>query len=481
MSRVRRLLQGAGITTCALVGLAPVAGHAEQRALLVGVGQYVTPGIDLPGIDLDLERMRETLQRMGFEDRQIRTLTNSEATSAKVIAAFEGWLKQGVQPNDRVVFYFSGHGSNVPDMDGDETDKVDEVLVTHDMRRARVNGKASLTGVVSDDKLATLISSNPSRNIWVIVDSCHSGTVTRSFKMKTRSLGADEVYKKSFTYDGMPAEGSSAFSRDVPRAAQSNFVSLTAAADGEQAIGTMRGGLFTIGLTEAITRLAAAQKEITVNALRDEAATYIKAKVDKEQVHTPQISGNASLAEGKLQIVPIAAPATAAAASPTLSGPNYRRLSELVAAQTRRLSVASPRSRYAVDEAVTLTVDLPAPGFLNVVSVDAADNATVLFPNRHQESNAVTAGKFTLPTTQMGFELLASEPVGPTQVMAFYSSDPINFFQEALDERDQTGKVTVDFPAVSHTATRAIRVAPRRKETAAGQLALEVVAAPAKP
>lgn len=475
MSRVNPPL--VGIATLALMGLLPTTGRAEQRALLVGVGQYVTPGIDLPGIDLDLERMRETLQRMGFEDRQIRTLTDSEATSAKVVASFESWLRQGVQPNDRVVFYFSGHGSNIPDVDGDETDKVDEVLVTHDMRRARVNGRVSLTGVVTDDKLATLISANPSRNIWIIVDSCHSGTVTRSFKLKSRSLGTDEVYKKSFTYDGMPEEGSSAFARDVPRAAQSNFVSLTAAADGEQAIGTTRGGVFTIGLTEAITRLVAQRKAITVNELRDEAAAYIKAKVDKDQVHTPQISGNASLAEGKLQIVPAMAAASAAAGP----GPNHRRLTELVAAQPRRLTLTSTRSRYAVDEAVSLTVELPGPGFLNVVSVDAQDTATVLFPNRHQEANAVAAGKFTLPTAQMGFELLASEPLGPTQVMAFFSSDPVNFFQEALDERDQSGKVTADFPALSHSATRAIRVAPRRRETAAGQLLLEIVAAPAKP
>ncbi|MEO8315853.1 MAG: caspase family protein [Pseudomonadota bacterium] len=462
----------------ALLGILPAVALAEQRALLVGVGHYATPGIDLPGIDLDLERMRETLQRMGFKDSQIRTLTDNDATSTKVIASFEGWLRQGVQPNDRVVFYFSGHGSNIPDEDGDESDHVDEVLVTHDMKRARVNGKASLTGVISDDKMATMISGNPSRNIFIVVDSCHSGTVTRSFRLKSRSLGTDEVYKKSFTYDGMPEEGTSAFSRDVSKAAQSNFVSLTAAGDGEQAIGTSKGGVFTIGLTEAITRLAGQHKEITVSELRDEAAKYIKAKVDKDLVHTPQINGNTSLAEGKLQIVPVPSAAAALAALP---GPNYRRLSDLVAAQSRKLNVTSARNRYAVDEAVTFTVDVPGNGFLNMVSVDADDNATVVFPNRHQESNAVTAGKFTLPTTQMGFELLAAEPLGATQVMAFFSSDPINFFQEALDERDQNGKVTVDFPSLSHTATRAIRVAPRRKETAAGQLALEIVAAPAKP
>jgi metacaspase-1 len=148
--------------------------EAEQRALLVGVGQYVTPGIDLPAIDLDIERMHDTLIRMGFEERQIKTLVDADATSKNVIANFDSWLKPGVKADDRVVFYFTGHGSQIPDLDGDESDGVDEVLVTHDMVRARVKGHASLINVITDDKLGAMIAAIPSQNVWIIVDSCHS-------------------------------------------------------------------------------------------------------------------------------------------------------------------------------------------------------------------------------------------------------------------------------------------------------------------
>ena len=75
--------------------------HAEQRALIVGVGRYVTPGIDLPGIDLDVDRMHETLNRLGFTDAQIHTLANEDATATRVIAEMDTWLRQGVQPNVR--------------------------------------------------------------------------------------------------------------------------------------------------------------------------------------------------------------------------------------------------------------------------------------------------------------------------------------------------------------------------------------------
>ena len=455
-------------TLAALAMAAPLS--AEQRALLVGVGQYETPGIDLPGIDLDLERMHDTLVRMGFTDAQIHTLRDGEATSTHVIESFETWLKQGVQPQDRVVFYFSGHGSNIPDTNGDEDDGVDEVLVTHDMKRARINGRPSLTGVVVDDKLGQLIAALPSRNVWIIVDSCHSGTITRSFNLKNRSLARDAVYKKSFNYPGMPTPAPRVTTRSIRRAGgpvsnADNYVSLTAAGDGEEAIGTSKGGVFTIGLTEAFTRLATQGKAVTVSALKDEAAAYIRSKVDQQLVHTPQLTGSPRLATGALQLV----------STTPAEGPNRMRLAELIAAQGGALKVTASAPRYAVDQPVSLTVEVPAAGHLNVVTVDADDAATVIFPNRHQTDNAVKPGTLRIPAEDMDFELLASEPLGRTLVVAFLTSAPLNFYNETLDERDAQGRISVDFPTLSHTATRAIRVAPRQARAYAGQVEFEVV------
>ena len=77
------------------------------------------------------------------------------------------------------------------------------------------------------------------------------------------------------------------------------------------------------------------------------------------------------------------------------------------------------------------------------------------------------------------FDLLAAEPTGPTLVVAFLSPDPINFYQDTVDDRDPAGHITADFPSLSHTATRAIRVAPRNKDIYAAQLELQIVAASA--
>jgi hypothetical protein len=438
---------------------------AEQRALLVGVGNYQHPGINyLPAIDLDLERMRETLIIMGFEDHHIKSLLDQQATAANVIGEFKTWLTEGVGPNDRVVFYYSGHGSNIPDFDGDEDDGADEVLVTHDARPARRNGKPTLDGVVDDDTIGNMLGKIKSNNIWVIVDACHSGTVTRDIVMINRSLGSDPIYTKSFTYPGMP-EGETAFSRSFAKDAGDNFVSLSAAGDREAAIGTSQGGVFTIGLTEAIRRHAQSGKPVNIYDLRDAAGEYIREHVDESRVHNPQVTGSERLANGALTIIPLT----------DGNGPNRRRVVEYVTTQNRPFQLGASNSTYTLDEPVELIMTIPVDGYLNVVTVDSMDNATVLFPNRYHSDHRVEAGEFAIPTDRMTFELPASEPVGPTLVAAFVTTKPVNFYESSVDERTAAGLLDVDFSTMSHTATRAIRVAAREDAVYAAMLELDVV------
>ena len=465
---MQRRIAGVLVVGLALFMSAPQV-RAESRALLVGVGHYQYPGIDLPAIDLDLERMRETLNRLGFENRQIHTLLDEQATSAAVVHEFSTWLRDGVMAGDRVVFYFSGHGSNVPDQNGDEADRADEVLVTHDMYRRTVAGRASLGGVVTDDQMGALIAKLPSRNVLVIVDACHSGTVTRSFTMDNRSLAREPVFVKSFVYPGMPEGAQSAFTRDLSRSPETNFMSLTAAGDGEKAIGTMSGGVFTTGFTQAIADSVAAHSPVTLSQLRDLTAEYIRKKVDAKEVHHPQLTGNSTLAAQPFDFGGQAAALR----------PNRERLLALAAAQTSRFSIQASRVMYALDEPVLLELKLPAAGFLNIVSVDADDRATVLFPNKLHGDNAVPAGRFTFPTRDMKFDVLAAEPLGPNLVVAFLSSNRIDFFQETIEDRDDKGEVRVTFPSLSHTATRAIRTASRRNAIWVGQAEVQIIRPPA--
>jgi len=470
--RQRLLLIAFIVLWCGL----PLPGLAEQRALLVGVGKLDIPGNELPGIDLDLDAMHEMLNLMGFADRQIHTLRDEASTSTSVLAEFDGWLKQGVQPDDRVVFYFSGRGSYIPDERGDAGGNARQVLVTHDVNLTRVKAGASLAGVLADFRIAELLAAIPSRKVLFIVDSGHAVTATHSFSLNNHSLGAT-VYSKSYNYPGMPSPPPNTTTRGLvvsPKRkeaqgdSQVNFIEITAAADNQEAIGTVDGGVFTLGLTNATKQLISEGKSPTPRQLRDASDTYIRSKVDKAQLYTPQITGNEALADTPIKLISLNAS----------NGPNRKHLLDLVSQQPQHLDLMASKTQFAVNEPVKLTLKLPADGYLNVVSVDSKDNATVLFPNGIQQTNNVSAGSFTFPTAQMAFDLLASEPLGPNLVVAFLTSDPINFYQDTVEDRDAAGHIKLDFVSLSHNATRAIRVAPRKSEIYAGQLDVQIVAAP---
>ena len=62
-----------------------------------------------------------------------------------------------------------------------------------------------------------------------------------------------------------------------------------------------------------------------------------------------------------------------------------------------------------------------------------------------------------------------------TLVAAFVTQDPIDFYEQTLDERDVNGNVNVEFTTLSHVATRAIRVAERKEEMHAAYIDLMVI------
>ncbi|MBT8079705.1 MAG: caspase family protein [Gammaproteobacteria bacterium] len=452
-------------TFAALCGLYATPVSAEQRALLVGVGKYRVPGHDLPAIDLDLDRMQHVLNLMGFEDSQIRRLLDEQATSRNVTREMKRWLVDGVEEDDRVVFYYSGHGSFNADASGDEADMVDEVLVTHDVSFSNRNGQRTLNGVVDDDTLSALIAAIPSKNVWVIIDACHSGTATRNFTMDNQRLGTGQLVEKSFVYAGMPSPKSKAYTRSIGANAGNNFVSLAAAGDQEQAIGTLDGGIFTMGLWKAIDEAARTGSSLTVHDLREFTAEFIRASVDPGRVHTPQVEGNPALASGSLDIIPLR----------DGNGPNRKKLVQIVADTDRGFEFKSNAGVYQLGTPLKLDMTIPIDGYLNVVTVDSKDDAIVLFPNSYHADNKVTKGRFAIPTDKMTFELPASEPLGPTLLVGFVTRERINFYEQNLDQRDADGTINVDFSKVSATATRAFKVAPKDDGKYASHIEVSVV------
>src|ERR1700737_1939753 len=84
-----------------------------NRALLVGINNYPDPQNALRGCVNDITDMAAFLLKpMGFAKADIRLLVDDRAT-AQSIHYHIGWLVNGVDPGDRVVFHYSGHGAQM--------------------------------------------------------------------------------------------------------------------------------------------------------------------------------------------------------------------------------------------------------------------------------------------------------------------------------------------------------------------------------
>ena len=129
------------------------ASGGVKRALLIGINRYkAVPG--LQGSVNDVETMREILiSRWGFQPRNITLLMDENATRAAMLAALNT-LVQVAGPADTVYFHYSGHGSQVQDLNGDEPDGLDETIVSQDGRSGDVRD-------IVDDELDAIFSRNP--------------------------------------------------------------------------------------------------------------------------------------------------------------------------------------------------------------------------------------------------------------------------------------------------------------------------------
>lgn len=149
------------------------------KALVIGVDDYpfLDPDRVLRGAVADARAIADLL-RQKRPDLDLTLLVDGQATRDAVLA---GWdtLIASTQSGDEVLFYWSGHGSQVRDLGGDEVeaDGWDETLVPHDSGRG-----AHPNRDVIDDEIFTRLQalSTITDRITIILDACHSGTAVRT-------------------------------------------------------------------------------------------------------------------------------------------------------------------------------------------------------------------------------------------------------------------------------------------------------------
>jgi hypothetical protein len=398
---------------------------AADRALLVGVGDYPAKENRLPGIDKDLDLFKGSLLAIGFKPETIRVLRDSEATYGAIRQGVQGWLTQGVGPTDRVVFFFSGHGSIVPD-----NQKSVGALIPYDIQVANRNILRALRG----SELGELLSHNASTHILVVVDACHSGGLT------DKGFNAD-VVPKFFSYPGMPTNDEPnlevLFSKEVKATAK--HVVLAACLRTEKAGATPNGSVLTLAVQQRVTELAQKCQRVTVRSI------YIPELGKPGPLQHPKYSGDPSLYDynwntNNCRPTTRQADAQAQPAAPTpasIVSDDAAIVDQIYEASEHGLPVRISKDVFRAGESMAITVDVPADGYLNIVSVGDHEPASILFPNRSAPDNRVPAGRVTIPGA-LAFDIPSSLPKDVNSqnnaVLVLYSPDKHNFYDEGLGD-----------------------------------------------
>lgn len=216
---VRRIRQIAAVPIAAIACLAlaaaayaaePGAPAKRQRhALLVGCTQYYYhPEHALDGPANDVVLMKKILDDR-FEFNSIRILSEGpeavgKPTRANIASEFQR-LEQVASSGDQLLILLAGHGSQQPDQDRDpsidpEPDGLDETFLPCDVKGWEEQNN-TVTNAIIDDELGRWTRAIAAKGalVWIIFDSCHSGTALRGdspFKLRRldpSSLGAPEA------------------------------------------------------------------------------------------------------------------------------------------------------------------------------------------------------------------------------------------------------------------------------------------------
>lgn len=435
----------------------PFQVHAENRALLVGVGKYQAPGNNLPGIDLDINLMKQMAGHLGFKSSQIKVLRDSEATLAGIEQAIRSWLVSGVGADDRVLFYFSGHGSFIPDQNNDESDKADEVLLPTDMRIA---GR-TLENTLVDDNFGKLLRAIPSKNVFVFIDACHSGT-------STKSLDSDwEEKPKFFKYPGMPNVEKGSFAVRESSGSD-NFAALSACQDNETAIATSKGSLFTRGILNAIEKAAESGRSATLKELKSHATVFIRNNVkNPKNAHRPEASGNPAMMTKNIFIP------GSNSAPPREPNGVWAKIEKIADHADYSVPLQPNKNRFKVGDPLVITCKIERNGYLIIVNVSPGDQrATVLYPNKYHPDNGVSAGStVTIPGPGDQFSLEATPPYGESMIVAFLTAKKINIYKSVNGGSGDLFELLSDTDYMElKAATRGFTAKPVDKQLGAGKV-----------
>lgn len=377
----------------------PAKAQAEKYALLVGIDAYPEPEMVLDGCAKDVEMMQAVLrEKYGFPASNIAVLLNGDATLEGIRDAFQTHLIEQAQPGDAVVVYYSGHGTQTPDNNGDEADGIDETLCPVNMSRDE-------TTWLTDDMLNHWLSQLRTTQVTVILDACFAGTATRD-------SGGGEYLSKYWDM-GFDFPPRAAIKTNLPDP-DLGHVLLAAASPEQTSLQIPKtGSVFTMVLVDFLLNVAAdVTYEVIMNAVAP-AVSELIADVLPDSPQTPQAEGDldrVAFAESEAAAAPPADP------PPTPASPG---VSESVQYSDFPLRISANAAEYQEDDLMVVTVEAGRDCYLALYIIDAEQHVTQIFPNKWQQDNFIKAGDTVqIPPPGAAFRFRMTGPFGTETLKA---------------------------------------------------------------
>ena len=137
--------------------------YGKSFAVVIGINHYEKwPGLEFAVADANA--VKNTLQKTGFED--ITLIMDKEATQRRILTELFHRLPEKVDRNDRVLFYFAGHGQTEDMPGGGKKGYIIPVDAESD---------SYASNAISMEQIRSLSSRIAAKHIFYVMDCCYSG------------------------------------------------------------------------------------------------------------------------------------------------------------------------------------------------------------------------------------------------------------------------------------------------------------------
>jgi hypothetical protein len=278
------------------------AAHSETYALVVGINDYPTPvdangaplkdekgevvDQDLLGCVNDAKSISNLLVEKGYAKKDsVVTLTDSKANVTEFKKGVDFLMSQA-KVGDQVVFYYSGHGSEIP---AKEAGKVDQAICLADDTLVADKFFAELSKVFAQSGV----------NATFMFDSCYSGGMSRPpIKGRAKFVPGARLSKKAKLAPTKDLMKGAALGAKAVQAPKGEFAFIFASQEdvpsidfpGEPAKGLEAHGLFTYVLLEVLKEAIDAPAGTLIEEISTAFDSIFKDQADIKQRPTTDFS-----------------------------------------------------------------------------------------------------------------------------------------------------------------------------------------------